>query len=470
MATDPVSGGRLSFGGLATGIDTAAIIEALLDVERQPVRRLEAQQGDVRTQQGLLRQFNGLLLALRDAARAIDNRSDTLASVATEEELLALTAESSDSDALGVSADGRAAPGVYDVRVERLATSARLVSAAFASADDVVGGAGDTIQIDFGGASPLEIELAGDTTLTGIRDAINGDSDNQGDLRAALLDDGLGGVRLVISGTRTGAAHDLTLGGTLVGPGGAAFLDAALSRPAENARLVVLGVPIERAGNEIGDALPGVSLALRRVNDPLDPADAHTVTVSRDDEAVAGRFQALVDAWNAVREFTVKQGTVGADEQAGPLSGDFTLRTVERTLQGVLQGTRAFAGNGFASLGAVGIAFDRSGKLTLDRARLGEALDQDPDSVRELLSGDGTTDGIATALARSLDALVRTGDGAVTSRIASLDRRVDQLQDAIDRLEDRLGRREESLVRQFASLERLISTLQASAGFLGSSG
>ena len=468
MATDPVTGSRLSFGGLATGIDTAAIIDALLDVERQPVRRLQAQQGDVRTQQGLLRQFNGLLLALRSAARAIDNRSETLASAAPEEELLALVAESSAPDALGASADGRAAPGVYEVRVERLATSARLVSAAYASADDVVAAAGDTLEIDFGGEAPIAIALAGDTTLAGLRDAIEAAPENRGAVRASLLDDGLGGVRVVVSGTRTGAAHELALGGSLAGPGGAAFVDATLSRAAENARLVVLGVPIERASNEITDALPGVSLSLRRVNDPLDPSDVHTVTVSRDDEAVAGRLQGFVDAWNAVREFTLKQGTVGADEKAGPLSGDFTLRTVERTLQGVIQGTRAFPGNGFASLGAIGIAFDRSGKLTLDRARLDAALDQDPDGVRELLSGDGTTDGIATALARSLEALVRSGDGAVTSRIASLDRRVDQLQGAIDRLEDRLGRREEDLVRQFASLERLISTMQASAGFLGS--
>lgn len=468
MATDPVTGSRLSFGGLATGIDTSAIIDALLDVERQPVRRLQAQQADVRTQQGLLRQFNGLLLALRDAARAIDNRSDTLATAATEEELLAYVAESSAPDALGASADGRAAPGVYEVRVERLATSARLVSAAFASADEIVGGAGDTIEIDFGGEAPIAIELTGDTTLAGLRDAIEAAPGNQGAVRATLLDDGLGGVRLVISGTRTGAAHDVALGGSLAGPGGAPFVDASLSRAAENARLVVLGVPIERASNEISDALPGVSLSLRKVNDPLDPSDVYTVTVSRDDEEVANRLQALVDAWNAVREFTLKQSTVGADEKAGPLSGDFTLRSVERTLQSVLQGTRAFAGNGLASLGAIGVAFDRNGKLTLDRAKLDEALDRDPDAVRELLSGDGTTDGIATALARSLDGLVRSGDGTLTSRIASLDRRVNQLQDSIDRLEDRLGRREEELVRQFASLERLISTLQASAGFLGS--
>lgn len=470
MATNPVTGSRLTFGGLATGIDTAAIVDALLGVERQPIVRLESQRGEVRTQQDLLRQFNGLLLALRDAARAIDNRSDTLATAASGEELLALAAATSDPDALTATASGRAAPGVYEVRVEQLATTARRVSAAFTAASDVVGGAGDTFRIDFGGDAPIDLVLDSDTTLEELVDRINADPAGRGEVRASLLDDGMGGVRMVLSGTRTGAARDVVVTTSLGGPGGTAFVDAALSRAAANARLVVLGVPIERSGNEISDALPGVSLSLREINDPADTADVETVTVSRDDEAIAGRLQALVDAYNAVRQFGQKQSAVGADQRAGPLSGDFTLRTVERTLQGVLQGTRSFAGNAFASLGAVGIAFDRNGELGLDRAKLDEALDRDPDAVRELLSGDGTTDGIATALARSLESLVRAGDGVVPSRIDSLDRRAGQLQAAIDRMERRIGEREEELVRQFAALERMVSTLQASAGFLQQSG
>lgn len=466
MATNPVTGSRLTFGGLATGIDTAAIVDALLGVERQPIVRLESQRGAVRTQQDLLRQFNGLLLALREAARAIDNRSDTLATAAAEEELLALTASSSDPDALGATASGRAAPGVYEVRVEQLASASRRVSAAFTAAADVVGGAGDTLRIEFGGEAPIDVTLDADTTLEELVDRINADPAGRGEVRAALLDDGMGGVRLVLSGTRTGASRNLVVTTSLTGPAGAPFVDSALSRDAANARLVVLGVPIERSGNEIADALPGVSLSLREVDDPLDPTDVEIVTVTRDDDAVAGRLEAFVDAYNAVRQFAQKQSTVGADQKAGPLSGDFTLRTVERTLQGVLQATRSFAGNAFASLGAIGIAFDRNGQLALDRVKLDEALDRDPDAVRELLSGDGTTDGIATAVARSLEALVRAGDGAVQSRINSLDRRAAQLQAAIDRMEQRIAEREEELVRQFAALERVVSTLQASAGFL----
>lgn len=472
MAIDSASGaGRLTFGGLATGLDTSALVDALIGVERQPVRRMQARVDQVREQQELLRRLNTLLLAIREAARAIDNRSESLATRALEEELLAQRASSSDPDRLGAVASPSAAPGSHAVRVEALASAARRVSAAFASADAVVGSAGDTLRLDFGGETPIEITLSGDTTLAELADLVASHEANDGSVRASLLDDGQGGVRLIFSGVRTGAAHDVAVTTSLAGPGGAPFLDAALSRDAADARLVVLGVPIARASNEVSDALPGVTLSLRSVNDPDDPDDAFAVTVVRDDEAIAGRVQALVDAYNALRDFSLEQATVNAaTEKAGPLSGDFTLRTVERTVQRALADLPQLANNPFRSLADIGIRFDRDGRLTLDRAALVTALDQNAGAVRQLLSGDGTHDGIATALGRALDDLTRTGDGTVTRRISSLDARARDLERQIERMEERLARREEQLLLQFSALERLVSSFQASAGFLAKIG
>jgi flagellar hook-associated protein 2 len=466
MAIEAAGAPRITFGGLASGLDSSAIIDALLRVERQPILRLQSQQAEVRQQQELLRKFNSLLLALRDAARAIDNRSDTLTAPAVGEELLAMRAVSSNEDRLGVVATPSAAPGTYDVRVERLASAARVVSAAFTAETDVVAGAGDTLQIDFGGDAPIVLSFTGDTTLAELADRIEAAPENQGAVRAHLIDDGLGSVRLVLVGAQAGADHDVVVSGTLAGPGGTDFVDAALSQPAQNAQLRVLGIPIERSSNEISDALPGVTLSLRGVNDPDDPSDAFQVTVTRDDEAIVERLQAFVDAYNEVRRFVNEQSAVDATGRGGPLSADFTLRSVDRVLRSALQGTRAYPGNPFGYLGAIGISFDRQGALALDREALVEALGEDPDAVRELLSGDGVEDGIATALARALDELLRTGEGAVDRRLASLADRVGDIQDAIDRLELRLAQREEDLVRQFTALESLLATLQNSASFL----
>ena len=466
MESTPIAPQRLTFSGLASGIDTAAIIEGLLGVERIPLQRVQAQRSAVEQQQGLIRQLNTLLLGLRTAAQAVDNRSDTLASTSPSEELLATAATSSSEALLQVVSDGNAAPGTFSVRVDQLASAARRVSAGFASADEIVGQVGETLDIDTGAGTPISIEL-GAATLTELRDLINSDPANDGRVRASLLDDGVGVVRLVILGTQVGAANDVDVTTSAQAPGGAAFVDGALSAAASDARLVAFGVPIWRPSNEVTDVIPGVTLRLQGVNNPADPADAVTVTVSRDDDEIQSRLQRFVDAFNAVRNFAIAQSAVsGVTNRGGALSGDSGLRLAERTVQDAVSRSLSLPGNPFSSLSAIGIRFAAGGTLALDREVMAAALDRDPDSVRQLLSGDATTDGIATGLARALESLTRMGDGVLPQRIESITTRLESFDDRIAQLEARLERREIDLVRRFASLEQLISSLRSSSAFL----
>lgn len=466
MESTSIGAPRLTFSGLASGIDTAAIIEGLLQVERLPLERVQARRSAIEREQGLIRQLNTLLLELRTAAGAIDNRSESLASPAASEELLATATTSSAEAVLQVTSEGSAAPGTFSIRVDQLATAARQVSAAFPSASEIVGQPGEMIEIDTGGEAPISIAL-GSVTLTELRDLINSDPANERRIRASLLDDGAGAVRLVILGTQVGAASDVTVTTSAQAPGGAAFVDPTLSVAAGDARLVAFGVPISRPGNEITDVIPGVTLRLQGVNDPADPMDAVSVTVSRDDEEIQSRLQRFVDAFNAVRNFAVKQATVsGTTNRGGALSGDSGLRLAERTVQDAVSRSLALPGNPFSSLSAIGIRFAPGGTLALDQEVLATALDRDPESVRQLLSGDEVTDGIATGLARALESLTRVGDGVLPQRIESFTTRLESFDDRIAQLEARLERREVDLVRRFTSLEKLISSFQSSANFL----
>nr|MDJ0866951.1 flagellar filament capping protein FliD [Myxococcota bacterium] len=356
-----VGSSRLTFGGLATGVDTAAIVDALIDVQRQPLLRLQDDRRGIVRQQDLLRQLNTLVLDLREAARAIDNQSAFLTGPSLNEELLALTASSSDEGVLVASADdGAALSGSFDVTVGQVATGSRRISAAYASAADVVGQAGDTVSIAYGGAASIDFTLTAGTTLEQVRDAINLDANNDGSVRADLLDDGQGGVRLILSGTKTGSANDVSVTTTVLGPGGVPFLDADLSEDAQDAQLTVFGVAITRPGNEIADAIPGLTLQLKGDGDA-------TVDLSRDDEAIASRLQTFVDAYNAILDFSDRQTQVDADTQrAGPLSGDFTMRTSVQTIQTIATDLYAFTDNPFQSLSQIGVGFDANGRLSLD--------------------------------------------------------------------------------------------------------
>lgn len=472
MSTDP-DGLRISFGGLASGLDTNALVRALIDVERVPVRRLESRRDDVEDQQRRFRELNSLLDKLRSASAALDNQTDQLAGPSLDEEFLAFTGTSSDESILTVSADGQgsASVGSFDVRVDRLASAARRVSAAYTDAGDTVGQAGDTLRIDYGGSAPIDITLAAGTTLQALRDAINGDANNDGSVRAELLDDGSGGVRMILAGSETGVEHDLSVTTTITAAGGGSFIDAALGQDAQDAELRVFGVTIYRGSNDIDDAIPGMTLHLAGTHDPASPTAQAVLTVERDDDAMAADLQAFVDAYNAVRSFMQQQTVVNPEtNRAGPLSGDPTLRTIERLIRDAAGQIVSFDGNPFSSLSDVGVRFDDEGRLTLERDVLTDALESDPLRVRELLSGYGGGDGIATAMARALDPIIQSGDGTLASKDSSFDDRIAQLADSIERMEARVAKREEGLIARFTQLEQLITTFQSQSLFLNGFG
>ena len=56
----------ISFGGLASGLDTKAIISALVAVERNPILQLQKKESDLKQQKSLFGDLDGLLDKLSD--------------------------------------------------------------------------------------------------------------------------------------------------------------------------------------------------------------------------------------------------------------------------------------------------------------------------------------------------------------------------------------------------------------------
>jgi flagellar hook-associated protein 2 len=330
----------------------------------------------------------------------------------------------------------------------------------------VVANAGETLTIQHAGPADIALTVpAGGYSLNQLRDAINADPNNAGNVRAEVLFDGTS-YRLVISGTQTGQANDVEVSSTI---NGGAFVDGALAQTAQDAQIRYVGIAITRPGNEIADAIPGLTLRLRGTNSATDTNDATTLTVERDLPGIQAKLQALADAYNAVRDFVNAQSAYDeATKQAGPLSGNGSLRTIERIVQSSVSGLYTLAGTSLSSLSEIGLRFDQDGKLVLDAAKLESALAADVSAVRTLLSGDGTDDGVATALARVLDPLTRLGDGVLAVQDQTYATTLRGFDDQIAELELRLEKREETLRRQFASLESLVGALQSQAGFLSS--
>lgn len=497
---------RPTFSGLATGLDTTALVDNLLALEREPLNRLEERRNDVADQQDLMRELNTKLLALRDAARDIDNRSLLGSTPSGTEEFLSYKTESEDDDVVEASASNGATPGTIDVQVEQLATAGREFTEPFTSTDTAEIAAGTTIRIDLNdaeGTTVFDYTVGAEgMTLSNLKTLINTSVDNDDRVIAEIIQVSENAFRLGITAREEGEEGDFTI------TGDALSLDPDHSQVGENAKFHVNGLEVYRSSNTITDVLEGVTFELKSVSTVENPEGvangevpvyrSTAIDVDVDDDEIATTIQGFITKFNDVMSFINKQQEVNeTTKRNGPLGNDSTVRTIKARL--LDQVSRAFnfssdPNNPFTSPGSIGIEFEGGGKLKLDKEKLGEALDRDTLAVRRLFSGavevdangepiqvprldddgneipgtlvDSLEPGIATGITELLKPIVRVGDGLLATRDQGYDQRLSGFDDSIDRFNRRLAKRQETLVAQFTRLEQIVASFNAQSTFL----
>ena len=350
----------------------------------------------------------------------------------------------------------------YDIEVLALAQAQKLASGSFADAQTAVGTG--TLNIDVGG-SAFEVSIAdGSQSLAEIRDAINNAADNTG-ARASIINDA-GGARLILSAEETGLANTLTV----TRSGGDGGLDALVYDPGTLENLSQIQEPLDAsikvetfsyssASNTVTGAIDGVTLSLVQA----DPGTTHRLTVGLDSAAIGSALEDFTGKLNAAVEVianvTAYNATTGS---ASALQGDAMMRSLSGQLRDIGFGDLGDTNDRFATLSELGIRFDGSGKLSVDRAALDTALADDFDAVVAAVTGDnGMRARYDTLLSSYIDPE------------AALDARTDSLQGALDRIDgdrERLDRRlsaiEARYRAQFASLETLVSQMNQTSSFL----
>jgi len=138
--------------------------------------------------------------------------------------------------------------------------------------------------------------------------------------------------------------------------------------------------------NTVSGLLPGVTVNLKQVN-----ANPVTVTVTRDDQGVADKVQALIDAANAVQ--TTVAGLTKYDPSSNtgsPLTGDATSTQLMGALTSAFIGI--VPGANPQSPGLAGVSIDGTGAFTFDRTKFLAAFDANPQGVTALFAQGGSSD------------------------------------------------------------------------------
>jgi flagellar hook-associated protein 2 len=455
MATTSVS--SLGLSGLASGVDTSAIVDQLMAIDRQGTTRITYRQSNVTGLQNSLKAIAGKLSALKDAAGALSS-DDTWKQTQT--------ASSSDPARVTVALTSGAGIGGHTIQVSRLAS-------AMQRGYSFTGGTAGQIEIAYNNGAPqtLKVDVTATSTLQDVANSINAAAN--GPVAAAVVKNSDGQDRLVLSARKTGSSSDFTVTAGSLLSADSAYTTQDMSKL--DALYSLDGAPaVTSQTNSLENAIPGVRLTLKGVS-----TAAATITVSEPDvdrDGVKTKVKAFVDAYNAMID-TVRSGltekpvnspTSTSDAALGSLYGDTGMESMLNALRRQMGNIVAGAGiNDLADLGisvpgATGGAVSedgKAGKLTIDDAKLTAALQTDWTTVK----------GFFTGFSKSVSDYVATqtgGSGVIDKRLDSATRNQKLLQSQLDDMNDRLDQKEQRLKAQFAAMESAMAASQTQQAWL----
>ena len=441
----------IQFGGLATGLDTSSIIDQLMNIERQPLTRLEADKT----------WLNNRLKAFTELDTRLKAFSDSIKDLNYRDTLLKRSTTLGSEEFFTASASRDAMPGAsYEVEVVSLARVQKSVSGGVASSSAPLFGTG-SLSLTVGGDTHTIDIGEGENSLTGVMEAINAADVG---VRAAIINDGTVNpdgsstpFRMVLTGETV--AKEFSLDASTL-TGGASLDLGTPVQQATRAHVRVDNIDIYSDTNTLTEAIPGMTLDLRK-------AEAGTTTslaVNVDKAAIKEAIEEFATGYNKVVSFITSQSVIDG-EGGGVLGGDSGINAIKRRLQTML--TQPVENSGtLRALSQLGFETQKDGTLQVNEKTLGAAIDENLDSVVSLLAGEDGVEGVATRFKNYLFDLTSSATGMLQGRRESINSNLKRIDTKIDASQARLEQRQKTLEAQFSAMETLVSNLNAQSSFL----
>jgi flagellar hook-associated protein 2 len=444
------AGSPISVTGLASGLDTSSIIQALLAAERQPITHLTNQQEKLTGQQSQLQTIKTSLMSLSFAAAELGRPSvfEGIQSVS-----------SSEPARIGATISGGAGVGGYQLEVTQLANSAqRTFSFASPAAED-------TVTID-----GREYTLKAGATAKDLASKIN--SDGKGTVFAAVQ----GTETIVLSNRTTGAT-----GGTFIevsDPGGALAEKAGTAKEGKDAEYTVDGVAGTSTSNTVTGAVAGVTLTLSALT------SAGPVTISVQPpapnlKAIEAQIESFVTAYNKVVEELQTQLTTkplekpqkGSEQAVGSLFRDPALNNLVARMRQAMYSSIEGLPKEMSSPLDIGISTGAatatssrsalSGLLKLNTTTLAKAVQENPAGAKAMMQQ--WAEGFSKVLRGAAGA-----GGSLEARINGDESQVREIRARVATMNEMLLVRQKALEQTYAQLETIISRNSTQGAWLTS--
>ncbi len=452
----------ISFAGIASGLDTEALIRSTLQQQRQlsigPITKRIQELRDVNDAIG------GLSTLASDLRRTVEGFRVVGGGAVGKR-----FSSSSEGVATGAASNG-AGIGTFEITVQSLAKQGvgsftdrfnSPTGAVAAGIDDGASAENRSISITFGegdSAETVSVAVTSTTSATDIVDAVN-EKATQGS--AALVNQGTASspsYAIVFSSKESGVergAISLTAGAALTNTG--AFTSSTTSQATDATfSLSGLGGTVRRSSNTVSDILPGVTLNLGSLG-------TTTISVKTDSSKTAKGVADFVDRFNRIVSYTKEQNTVTFESDSkdttptfAPLSSTQIDEGLVSAIRSTVQSSRSGRNSAIATLADMGITTARDGTLSLDSKKLDAAIANDSGSVEKLLQQLGDT---LAAPGGAIAQFTRFG-GQFDALKQANNRQIDSYNRRAESAEKILSRQEDEMRTRFSRLESLMGGLQ----------
>jgi len=424
--------------GLASGMDTASIVDNLIAADSAPLNRVKQQQSDYNVQISTLGTLVTQLQAFQTAATNLSTNG-----------VVAIQPSATFSD---FTTSGSAKSlGTYTVNIQQVAKEAKMRSQSFSSAQDasVVPDGKLTFSID--GNTTATIDTTG-KTLADIAEAIN-----QGisGLNASVIST-TSGYYLNVSKQDTGYTTTADAALTVVSDPG---LNLAVTQTAQNAKLSIDGLSVERPTNTISDVVSGLTLNLTGAS-----KTDENVTLAANSTNTETALNSFVSAYNTLQATVHSQLVTDPTVAYGDTLLDHSAMTgIESAMQQLTSQVVLPTGS-VRTLADLGLELQQDGSITLNAATLSNAISANPGAVNAIFTT--ATTGIGDVVKSLVDAQTNPLSGALVTQQTSLQESISEMNDEVTSQQAYLDAERTRLTAQFTAMEQLVSGFTNAGNYL----
>ena len=463
----------ISSVGIGSGLDVESLVTQMVELERRPIKTLEAKAEFIDAKISVQGQIKSMVSDLHAALFDLTLEGTWKTAKAT-----------TSGSSVSASISGPAAAGNYNIEVTSLAQSQTVVSSKL-GAEDKLGAGKLVFSIGYPASAAKAqpaIELDGSETLEQAAKKIN---DANVGVQASVIKDAEGKQQLVLTAKNTGLdgkfsmqVEDAAAGSRLAAwgnytPGnapeavnGEGFF---LAQEAKNAKMTLNGVELESSTNTFAGVLNGVSLSVTGEGKSL-------LSVTQDTEAIKGKIQKFVDAYNSLNELLTASTKYTEDTKtAGVFQGDSSIVSMQNAFRMLTQNVASQAQGAFKRLADIGISIANpttakvSGELVVDASKLNTALN-DLESMQGLFatkSSNASSDGVGIAVAfRNFTSGLLDLEGALKTKEDSLSKELQRNGEEQEKVEKRASAAEARLRAQYTALDVKMASLSSLSSYV----